>query len=64
MNTSEHTKTTMNGGRNGSQDHSLAKRIRGGDQDQLMAQIKRQMASAGVQTLDRAVPFETRVRYL
>ena len=28
MNTSEHTKTTMNGGRDGGQNHSLAKRIK------------------------------------
>ncbi len=29
MNTSEHTKTTMDGGRNGGQNHRLAKRIGG-----------------------------------
>ena len=29
MNTSEHTKTTMDGGRNGGQNHSLTKRIGG-----------------------------------
>ena len=29
MNTSEHTKTTIDGGRNGGQDHSLTKRIGG-----------------------------------
>ena len=29
VNTSEHTKTTMDGGRNGGQNHSLAKRIGG-----------------------------------
>jgi hypothetical protein len=27
VNTSEHTKTTMNGGQNGGQNHSLAKQI-------------------------------------
>jgi hypothetical protein len=50
VNTSEHTKTTMDGGRNGGQNHSLAKRILR-DQDQLTAQIKPQNASAGVQAL-------------
>jgi hypothetical protein len=29
VNTSEHTKTTINGGQNGGQNHSLAKRIGG-----------------------------------
>jgi hypothetical protein len=49
----KHTKTTMDGGRNGGQNHSLAKRIARRDQDQLAAQIKTtNNASAGVQTLD------------
>jgi hypothetical protein len=51
VDTSEHTKTTMDGGRNGGQTIAeLADWRR--DQDQLMAQIKTtNNASAGVQTL-------------
>ena len=65
MNNSEHTKTTMDGGRNGGQNHSLAKRIRERDQDQLTAQIKPQINSSPVcKHQTGAVCLLTRVRYL
>jgi hypothetical protein len=53
VNTSEHTKTTMDGGRNGGQNHSLAKRILR-DQDQLTAQINHKRLGRCASTIDEA----------